>query len=72
MGLPRSGILVAAPGSCVRPDRSDLAGVVGSFLRSMPGRILAQLSPRGGISGSRACHAQQAFGWLPSGVIGPG
>ena len=42
-GQKLKGILITAPGSCVRFERGDLAGLVGAFPRATASRSLAQL-----------------------------
>ena len=64
-GTEAEGHPIAAPGTCVRLECDDLAGVVGAFPRAAAGGRLAELSPGPRISGCRYCCADRALGRLP-------
>jgi hypothetical protein len=64
-GAETEGHPTAAPDTCVRLERDDLAGLVGKFPRAPAGRSFAKLPSRDRISSRRCRGADSALGRLP-------
>ncbi len=71
-GTETKGHLIAAPGTCVRLERDDLAGLVGAFPRATAGEALPNYRLAIEFLGVGIIALTGHLGGFLSGVNGPG